>query len=612
MMPFAAGGMAQLFIAKAVGFGNVERIVALKAILPAHSGHPSVVAMFFDEANVTASMNHANTVKIFDFGETNGRYYIAMEYVHGLDLRTLTQKLAADKRPFSYEYAVLIARGVAAGLAHAHSRTDPKGRPLRLVHRDVSPANVLLGYDGSIKLVDFGIAKADANSIETASGVIKGKAAYMSPEQCRGRKLDHRSDVFALGILLYEMTTEQRCFRADNDYETMQRIATGSYTRPHKLRRDFPPTLEAIIVKALAVEIADRYQSANAMLADLEGLVLPGRTERGALSMSHWLREIFGDVPEPWVGPAPSVRSFAPRRGPAPSVRSFAPRQGPAPSVRSFAPRQGPAPSVRSFAPRQESAHPVPVARAVGFSAMDFDNSPTLDRSVRPSGIDLFSPNRNDESVTANLILRNLEVQDANEQDLAIGDMTNTDQMIAPLDLGNEPTVVPSRQNALRDLVRKADEPARTKRHSDVPRLATTPGHEPAKTPVSLPNLADPFKAANPPTPDRAAGPANATRPKTTTDIPSIRMLPIAPRMILPITQPAEAIAATEAAADSQDRLRTPAYSSLPGVSITQSYFLRSAEKPPPRRQRWQLRVVVIALLMAVGALAATAWYLSQ
>jgi serine/threonine protein kinase len=506
--PFATGGMAQLFIARTVSVANIEHFVALKAILPQHAAQPTAVAMFFDEAKVTGTMTHTNIVKIFDFGEVSGRHYIAMEYVHGIDLRTLLQRVTTSNRDFSFEYGVHIVRCVAAALEHAHTRTDSRGRPMKIVHRDVSPANVLLAYDGAIKLVDFGIAKAEARSLETVSGIIKGKAAYMSPEQCRGRKLDHRSDVFALGILLYETTTGHRCFRADNDYDTMQRISTANYIRPSLQIAEYPPALEAIIAKALVVDVAQRYQSAGALLADLEQIALPNR-----LSLVKLLRELYGDVPEPWTGHGPPA------------------------------------------------AAPQP--------ALDFDNHPTAQRQRQTTH----------DVVTSDIVLRDVIVTASTLNDLAVGDATNTDEMPAPLDLGTEPTVLPDRHNVLRELVRKADKAERNQ-----PRMQTVAGHVPAKRGSAR----------------RTFEPPAATMAEPTTPEP-------------PSIEPALATASPEQdAAVSQSELR-PAIASLPGVRITQSYFLRRTgnngplAKPPVRVRhtgRW-----IAAALVLIGS-AVLAWQL--
>jgi hypothetical protein len=184
--------------------------------------------------------------------------------------------------------------------------------PLGIVHRDVSPSNIMIGYDGSVKLLDFGIAKATSRSVETQSGIIKGKFAYMAPEQCRGRDVDRRSDVFSLGIILYEISTQHRCFRADSDFDTMHRIVTGDVVRPSRLVQGYPPALEAIVMKALAVDAVQRYQSAGLLLEALEAFSVANRFSLSTMGLGRFMRDMFGEIQEPWIGgpqnPPPVVK----------------------------------------------------------------------------------------------------------------------------------------------------------------------------------------------------------------------------------------------------------------------------------------------------------------
>src|SRR5437773_5113712 len=223
-----------------------------------------------------------------------------MEYVHGQDLRSLLAKAGSQGTRVPLELALTVVAGAAAGLNHAHERRGGDGVPLGIVHRDVSPSNIMIGYDGSVKLLDFGIAKATARSIETQSGIIKGKFAYMAPEQCRGRDVDRRSDVFSLGIILYEVSTQHRCFRADSDFDTMHRIVTGDVVRPTRLVQGYPPALEAIVMKALAVDATQRYQSAGMLLEAVESFAVSARMAMSTMTLGRFMREMFGEVDEPW------------------------------------------------------------------------------------------------------------------------------------------------------------------------------------------------------------------------------------------------------------------------------------------------------------------------
>ena len=300
-MPLAAGGMARIYIGRTTGIGSFERHVVLKLITPERANDHTAVQMFLDEARLAASLNHQNVAQVFEVGEDGGIHYLAMEYVHGQDLRALLAKAGSQGTRVPLELALTAVTGAAAGLNHAHERRGSDGVPLGIVHRDVSPSNIMIGYDGSVKLLDFGIAKATARSIETQSGIIKGKFAYMAPEQCRGRDVDRRSDVFSLGIILYEITTQHRCFRADSDFDTMHRIVTGDVVRPTRLIQGYPPALEAIVLKALAVDPTQRYQSAGALLEAIESFAMASRMSLSNMSLGRFMRDMFGDLTEPWL-----------------------------------------------------------------------------------------------------------------------------------------------------------------------------------------------------------------------------------------------------------------------------------------------------------------------
>jgi len=293
--------MARIYIARTTGIGSFERHVVLKLITPERANDHTAVQMFLDEARLAAALNHQNVAQVFEVGEDGGIHYLAMEYVHGQDLRALLAKAGSQGTRVPLELALTTVAGAAAGLNHAHERRDGHGVPLGIVHRDVSPSNIMIGLDGSVKLLDFGIAKATQRSVETVSGIIKGKFAYMAPEQCRGRDVDPRSDVFSLGIILYEITTQHRCFRADSDFDTMHRIVTGDVVRPTRLVQGYPPALEAIVMKALAIDANQRYQSAGLLLEAIESFAVSSRMSLSTMALGRFMREMFGETPEPWM-----------------------------------------------------------------------------------------------------------------------------------------------------------------------------------------------------------------------------------------------------------------------------------------------------------------------
>lgn len=301
VMPLARGGMATIYIGRATGIGSFERNVVLKVI---HQGTaPAMVQMFLEEARLAACLNHQNVAQVFEVGEDAGIHYLAMEYVHGQDLHGLLASANSAKRTIPLDLALTIVAGAAAGLDHAHNRRGASGTSLGIVHRDISPSNIMVGYDGSVKLLDFGIAKATSLPPRTESGVIKGKFAYMAPEQCRSQDVDRRSDIFALGIILYEVTTQHRCFRADSDFETMRRIVTGDFIRPSRVVNHYPAELEAIVLKALALDPHGRYQSAAALLEALETFMVASHMSVSAMAIRRFMKGLFGEPAEPWVRP---------------------------------------------------------------------------------------------------------------------------------------------------------------------------------------------------------------------------------------------------------------------------------------------------------------------
>jgi len=223
-----------------------------------------------------------------------------MEYVHGQDLRILLRENSRRKQKVPWEHVVTIMTSAASGLHHAHELRGADRKPLGLVHRDVSPANILVGYDGTVKVVDFGIAKA-AGSAQTRSGTLKGKVAYMAPEQCNGQPVDRRSDVFALGILLYELVTVRRLFKGDTDFLTMSAIVSGKVPKPSLHRPDLPKKLEEIILKALALEPSKRYQSADELRQALEQFAVKANLRTSTTGLADFMLDQFGRRPEPWL-----------------------------------------------------------------------------------------------------------------------------------------------------------------------------------------------------------------------------------------------------------------------------------------------------------------------
>ncbi|TMQ10305.1 MAG: serine/threonine protein kinase [Deltaproteobacteria bacterium] len=294
-------GSYELYLAKKHGIGHFERHVAIKVLSRGRGDDPEACAMFLDEARLVAMLNHHNIASVLEVDVVDGRHYIAMEYVQGADLREVLAAATRAGRMFPLEAAVAIVCAAAAGLDHAHRRSGPDGKPLRLVHRDVSLSNIMVGHDGSVKVVDFGIATTTIASVHTSPGVVRGKASYMSPEQCLGDPVDQRSDVFALGVVLYELTTGARCFHGKTDFDRMLAVVRGEYIAPGDLVASYPRELAQVIRTALATDPARRFASAAAMSEALERVATAQGWIAGPGLIQRTMHELFGDVPEPWT-----------------------------------------------------------------------------------------------------------------------------------------------------------------------------------------------------------------------------------------------------------------------------------------------------------------------
>ncbi len=255
------GGMAEIFLARSRGVHGFKRILAIKKILPTMAEDEEFIAMFVDEARIAAELSHAGIVQIFELGKFEDDYYIAMEFVHGKDMRYIQERLARERSPLPIPLASWIILKICEALDYAHTKKDPLGRPLGIIHRDVSPQNVIISYEGEVKICDFGIAKAANRSQKTQAGVLKGKFGYMSPEQVRGLPLDGRSDIFTVGTLFYEMVTLERLFVGESDFSTLEKVRNADVVPPSTYNRDVPEELEEIILKALSKEVEDRYQN---------------------------------------------------------------------------------------------------------------------------------------------------------------------------------------------------------------------------------------------------------------------------------------------------------------------------------------------------------------
>jgi len=265
----AVGGMAELFKAQQRGVQGFQKIVAIKRILPNFSDNEDFVTMFIDEAKLAAQLTHPNIVQIFDLGKAGSSYYIAMEYVNGRDLRTLLKRVREFGLPFPEQVAAFVVMKIAAALDYAHRKRGFDDRELKLVHRDVSPQNVILSTEGAVKLVDFGIAKAASKASHTVAGALKGKLLYMSPEQATGQPLDNRSDLYSLGLVLFELLTGERCFQADSELGVLEKVRLGRISDLARVNPKVSRDMAAIVSRALQKSVDHRYPSARFMERDL-------------------------------------------------------------------------------------------------------------------------------------------------------------------------------------------------------------------------------------------------------------------------------------------------------------------------------------------------------
>jgi eukaryotic-like serine/threonine-protein kinase len=292
----AKGGMGEIYLARTRGVAGFEKTLIIKTILPHLAEEEEFVTKFLDEGHIVTRLSHGNIVSVFDMGEEDGEYFMAMEYVPGNDLRAILKVLARQGRTMPVELAIHIAAEVCKGLGYAHRKLDENGQALEIVHRDVSPSNVLVSREGEVKIIDFGIARAAGRLSKTISGRIQGKFCYMSPEQAAGKNVDGRSDLFSTAVVLYEMLTGIRPFEGDSDLETLDRVRACTFDPPSVFNAEVDEELDAIICKALARDPQARYDTIDELHVELvQYLFGLGQTVTGQ-QVSHFLCELF---PEP-------------------------------------------------------------------------------------------------------------------------------------------------------------------------------------------------------------------------------------------------------------------------------------------------------------------------
>ncbi|HYO51809.1 serine/threonine-protein kinase [Archangium sp.] len=362
----ATGGMGQVFLARQKGPVGFQKLLVVKRLLPHLSEDTEFIKMFLDEARIASILNHPNIAQLYELGDVDGVLYITMEYVQGEAVSQVNARANHSKGGLPLGLKCRIIADAAAGLDHAHQARTPSGHKLGLIHRDVSPQNVLVGVNGDVKLIDFGVAKVSGKLSQTVVGTIKGKHAYMSPEQARDEELDARSDVYGLGIVFHELLTSQRLFKRESDLATLKAVVGARVVPPSEAVPGVPKALDAVVMKALARRREERFQSAGELRLALEDFLLAERLPGTPAHLAAFMKELYAsELEEERFASEPTVIQYAPRlaRGPSsPSSTQVAPAQG------QQLPRQARASAGSGTPPKSRTAQaaPAPTARRPG------------------------------------------------------------------------------------------------------------------------------------------------------------------------------------------------------------------------------------------------------
>ncbi|TNF30049.1 MAG: serine/threonine protein kinase [Deltaproteobacteria bacterium] len=289
-----AGGMAEIFLAKAMSIQGMEKLVAIKRVLPSLTKNQKFISMFLDEARLSISLNHANIVQVFDVNQSGGTYFIVMEYVDGFNLRRVFQKASEIGYRMPLAFVAYMMMEVCKGLEHAHTKKDSAGKPLRIVHRDLSPPNVLVSKSGEVKITDFGLAKATSQLTKTDPGIVKGKYSYLSPEVTEGKAADHRADLFAAGIVTWELLANRRLFLAKTDVETVELVRKAEVPPLSKFNKDVTPEFERIVMRALARDPKKRFTSAREMGDAFADYLFKNGLKTTSYDLAQMVDHLFG------------------------------------------------------------------------------------------------------------------------------------------------------------------------------------------------------------------------------------------------------------------------------------------------------------------------------
>jgi serine/threonine protein kinase len=381
----AVGGMGAVYLARQKGPVGFQKLLVLKRLLPHLSEDDEFIQMFLDEGRIAAHLNHPNIAQIYDLGEVDGQYFIAMEYVHGEAVGPLGLRAQQRKVTIPLGLKCRIIADAAAGLDGAHNARSPSGRKLALIHRDVSPQNVLVGFNGGVKLIDFGVAKASGKLSQTMVGTIKGKHAYMSPEQARGENLDHRSDIFGLGTVFYELLTGVRLFKRDTEFATLKAVVGSKIAPPSELVPEVPKALDAIVLKALARKREERFSTAGELQLALEEFLMQQKLHATPAHLAAFMQDMYAEeLEEERFAAEPTVIHYDPKlaarlAASAPEAKAAKPAGGSSPSA---VPVKGGGSSASAAPVRTASSASVPATpRSPGGSSASAAPVPAAQRS---------------------------------------------------------------------------------------------------------------------------------------------------------------------------------------------------------------------------------------
>ncbi|EAU69233.1 serine/threonine protein kinase [Stigmatella aurantiaca] len=305
--------MGQIYLARQKGPVGFQKLLVVKRLLPHLSEEEEFIQMFLDEARIAALLNHPNIAQIYELGDVDGIYFIAMEYVHGEAIAEVNKRAIQRKGLMPLALKCRVIADAAAGLDAAHHARSPSGRKLALIHRDVSPQNVLVGFNGCVKIIDFGVAKAAGKLAQTVVGTIKGKHAYMSPEQARGEPLDHRSDVFGLGTVFYELLTQTRLFKRDSELATLKAVVGAKVAPPSEVTPGIPKALDALVLKALARNRDERFATAGELQLAIEDFLVKHQLPGTTAHLAAFMRELYAEELEEEFSNEPTIIAYDPR-----------------------------------------------------------------------------------------------------------------------------------------------------------------------------------------------------------------------------------------------------------------------------------------------------------